>query len=489
MPLMPGNGLEAAMMGRQNGDQASLFYRFRLDDRIPKDHLLRRIDVFVTPVLADMREQLKPYYSVIGRPSIDPALMIRMLIVGYCYGLRSERQLTQEVELHLAYRWFCGLDLDDKIPHHSTFSENRLHRFRQSDVLRHVFERVVAACMAAGLVKGEGFAVDASVIEANASRYHGKAPDELAWTEKQRQKRAVAEYLAALEADAATKGDVSADEAGGAPEGKQPRRYERKLPKVISPSDPQSAWTAKANKRVQFGYGLNYLIDIENAVIVDVEATPARTYDEVAATKTMLDRTERRFDLKPKRLAADTAYGTGKFLGWLVKEKKITPHIPVWEMSDRQDGIFSRSDFHWDSKRGVYRCPNGKLLRTSGTVHDGRTLLYRASKHDCDVCPIRAKCCTTDQARKIPRDLHEDARDVARRKMKTKAFARSRDERKRVEMRFAHLKTHHRFERMRLRGLSGARDEFHLAAIVQNLKTLALRILGPPSSRRRTSFA
>lgn len=249
---------------------------------------------------------------------------------------------------------------------------------------------------------------------------------------------------------------------------------------MISPSDPQSAWTAKANKRVQFGYGLNYLVDIENAVIVDVEATPARTYDEVAATQMMLDRTQKCFGLKPKRLAADTAYGTGKFLGWLVKVKKIIPHIPVWEKSDRQDGIFSRSDFRWDRKRGVYVCPNGKLLQTSGTVHDGRTLLYRASKRDCDVCPIRAKCCTNADARKIPRDLHEDARDVARRKMKTKAFARSRDERKRVEMRFAHLKTHHGFERMRLRGLSGARDEFHLAAIVQNLKTLALRILGPP---------
>jgi Transposase DDE domain len=211
---------------------------------------------------------------------------------------------------------------------------------------------------------------------------------------------------------------------------------------------------------VQFGYGLNYLIDIENAVIVDVEATPARTYDEVAATRTMLDRTEERLDLKPRRLAADTAYGTGKFLGWLVKEKKIIPHIPVWEMSDRQDGIFSRSDFHWDRKRGAYICPNGKLLKTSGTVHDGRTLLYRASKRDCDVCPIRATCCTTADARKVPRDL-----------------------------RFAHLKTHHGFERMRLRGLSGARDEFHLAAIVQNLKTLALRTLGPPSTRRCASYA
>jgi IS5 family transposase len=415
--------------------------------------------------------------------------MIRMLIVGYCYGLRSERRLTQEVDLHLAYRWFCRLDLDDKVPHHSTFSENRLNRFRESDILRHVFDRVVMTAMEMGLVKGEGFAVDASVMEANASRYHGKAPDELDWTEKQRQKRAVAEYLRALEVEAAARADASDDEFEGGSNGKQPRRYERKSPKVISPSDPQSAWTAKANKRVQFGYGLNYLIDIENAVIVDVEATPARTYDEVAATKTMLDRTERRFDLKPKRLAADTAYGTGKFLGWLVKEKKIIPHIPVWEMSDRQDGIFSRSDFRWDGKRGVYICPNGKLLRTSGTVHDGRTLLYRASKHDCDVCSIRTKCCTTAQARKIPRDLHEDARDIARRKMRTKAFARSKDERKRVEMRFAHLKTHHGFERMRLRGLSGARDEFHLAAIVQNLKTIALRILGPPPHQRRVSFA
>jgi transposase len=480
--------LEAAMMGRR-GEQGSLFYQFRLDERIPKDHLLRRIDRFVTPSLADIHERLQPYYSEIGRPSVDPELMIRMLIVGYCYGLRSERRLTQEVDLHLAYRWFCRLNLDDKVPHHSTFSENRLNRFRESDILRHVFERVVMTAMEMGLVKGEGFAVDASVMEANASRYHGKAPDELDWTEKQRQKRAVAEYLRALEVDAAARADASDDESEGDSNGKQPRRYERKVPKVISPSDPQSAWTAKANKRVQFGYGLNYLIDIGNAVIVDVEATPARTYDEVAATKTMLDRTERRFDLKPKRLAADTAYGTGKFLGWLVKEKKIIPHIPVWEMSDRQDGILSRSDFRWDGKRGLYICPNGKLLRTSGTVHDGRTLLYRASKHDCDVCPIRTKCCTTAQARKIPRDLHEDARDIARRKMRTKAFARSKDERKRVEMRFAHLKTHHGFERMRLRGLSGARDEFHLAAIVQNLKTLAFRILGPPPHQRRVSFA
>ncbi len=384
------------MMGRKERDQASFFFEFRLDDMVPKDHLLRRIDVFVTSAaLSDLHRQLRPFYSDTGRPSIDPELLIRMLIVGYCYGIRSERKLCEEIRLHLAYRWFCRLDLDDPVPHHSTFSENRLNRFRESDILRHIFERVVIAAMVIGLVKGEGFAVDASVMEANASRYHGKAPDELDWTEKQRQKPPVAEYLSALEANVAAEGDAAND---GDSDGAGSGRSERKPPKVISPSDPQSAWTAKANKRVQFGYGLNYLIDIENAVIIDVEATPARTYDEVAATQTMLDRTELCFGLKPKRLAADTAYGTGKFLGWLVKTKKITPHIPVWDKSDRQDGVFSRSDFRWDRKRGVYICPNGKLLRTTGTVHDGRTLRFRALKRDCDACPIRTKCCTTAAA-------------------------------------------------------------------------------------------
>jgi transposase len=451
------------MMGRRRGDQHRLFYEFQLDDRIPKDHLLRRIDVFATAALSDLHKDLEPHYSAIGRPSVDPELMLRMLIVGYCYGIRSERRLCQEVELHLAYRWFCRLDLEDEVPHHSTLSANRLGRFRDSDVLRHIFERIVRAAMAMGLVKGEGFAVDASVLEANASRYHGKAPEELDWSDQQRQRRAVAEYLAALDEAAEPNPD-------------------RKTPKVISPSDPSSAWTAKANKRVQFGYGLNYLIDIENAVILDVEATPARTYDEVAATRTMIERTQARFDLKPKRLAADTAYGTGAFLGWLVKEKRITPHIPVWDKSQRNDGTFSRADFSFDKARDVYTCPAGKTLTTTGSISTDHAIRYRAALGDCRACPLKARCCPNMPARRIVRDIHEDARDVARRKMTTKAFARSRDERKRVEMRFAHLKTHHRFERLRLRGLSGARDEFHLAAIVQNLKTMALRLLRPHSA-------
>ena len=447
------------MMCRQVVDQGQLFYLFNLEGRIPVRHLLRRINPTVTRILADLRGKLEAFYSEIGRPSIDPELMIRMLIVGYCYGIRSERKLCEEVELHLAYRWFCRLDLDDNVPDHSTFSVNRHGRFRESDFFRQIFEAAVRACMDGGLVKGEGFAIDASVVEADASRYHGVKPEEADWSAPERQTRAVAEFLGALDDD-----DPTAD---------------RKSPKVISLSDPCSAWTAKANKRVQFGYGLNYLIDIENAVIVDVEATPARTYDEVAAARTMIERTEQRIGLKPQRLAADTAYGTGKFLGWLVGTG-IAPQIPVWDKSTREDGTFSRSDFTFDRERNVYVCPAGKLLKTTGNVGDDHVLRYLASKRDCDACPLKSQCCPNMPFRKITRDINEDARDLARASMGTPEFDRSRDERKKVEMRFAHLKTHHRFERMRLRGLSGARDEFHLAAIVQNLKTLAIRICQPP---------
>ena len=450
------------MMGRQTGDQSQLFYEFRLEDRIPENHLLRRINAFVTAVLADLHEKLEPYYSDIGRPSVDPELMIRMLIVGYCYGIRSNASCARKSSCIWPTGGSAGSISTTRFPHHSTFSENRLGRFRESDLFRHIFERVVVrACMALAWSRAKALPsmpvswrpTPAAITARRPTRSTGRC-------------RSGRRGRWRSSCQRSTTNDPDPD---------------RKPPKVISPSDPSSAWTAKANKRVQFGYGLNYLIDIENAVIVDVEATPARTYDEVDATKTMIDRTEQRFDLKPKRLAADTAYGTGRFLGWLVG-RRITPHIPVRDKSERDDGTFSRSDFRWDkTARTSTSARTASCCSTTGTVHDGRTLLYRASK-------LRLRCLSAqsasavpnDLARKIPRDLHEDARDVARRKMRTKAFVKSRDERKRVEMRFAHLKTHHGFERMRLRGLSGARDEFHLAAIVQNLKTLANHVWPPP---------
>jgi transposase len=179
------------MMGERQVDQAALFYEFSLERHVPSDHMLRSIDRFVD--LEDLRAGLAPFYSPIGRPSIDPELLIRMLLVGYCFGIRSERRLCEEVHLNLAYRWFCRLGLDGDVPDHSTFSKNRHGRFRESDLLRQLFETVVRRCMAEGLVGGEGFAVDASLIAADANRQRcvpgaGGLPPEAA-------SRAIDEYL------------------------------------------------------------------------------------------------------------------------------------------------------------------------------------------------------------------------------------------------------------------------------------------------------
>ena len=365
-----------------------------------------------------------------------------------------------KVKVNLAYRWFCGLGLEDKIPNHSTFSVNRHGRFRASDLLRKVFENVVRRCMTAGLVGGEGFAGDASVIEANASRYQRIEGSEVDWTAEQRASRPVSEYLAALESE-------------------NPPTDPVREPKAMSPSDPAAAWTTRGRAKVMFGYSLNYLIDLERAVIVDVEATPTRISKEVVATETMIERTQERFALKPERLAGDVAYGTGEMLGWLL-DHDIAPHIPVWDKSERDDGIFSRADFIYDEARDRYICPGGKALTTTGNFHSDNTYRYRASKRDCDACALKPRCCPDTAARRVPREVNEAARDHTRALMETEAYAASRTERKKIERLFGEAKHILSMVRLRLRGLTGARDEFLLTATVQNLRRLVNHTTRPP---------
>lgn len=447
------------MMGRLEGGQERLFYNIRLEDQVPLNHLVRKLDAVLD--FDGIRSQLKPFYSEIGRPSVDPELMVRMLLLGYCYSIRSERKLCEEVRFNLAYKWFCGLGFEDEVPDHSTFSVNRHGRFREAHVFRLVFEGVVASCMEVGLVGGEGFAVDASVIEADASRYKRVEGVNIEWNDKQRACRPVREYLAALETE------------------NPPIDQERK-PKALSPSDPLAAWTARGRHKVQFGYSVNYLLDLAEGVIVDVEATPTRISKEVGATQAMIERTGDRLGLKPERLAGDVAYGTGELLGWLVGAA-IEPHVPVWDKSSRDDGSFSRADFTYDARADVYVCPKGRTLKTTGRVHAGKTRLYRASKADCDPCPLKHTCCPNTPSRKIPRDLNQDARDYTQGLTGTEAYRRSACERKMIETSFGDLKRNLGLTRLRLRGLTGASDEFLLAATVQNLKRLVRTIWPPPA--------
>src|SRR5262245_9894447 len=390
------------MMGRLKHEQEQLFYEFRLDEVVPDDHLVRGIAGVLD--LSWVRGELASYYSPLGRPSIDPLLMIRMLIVGYVFGIRSERLLCREVQVNLAYRWFCGLSIEDKIPDHSAFSRARNERFRDSAIFRRVFERVVEACIAAGLVGGEGFAVDASLIVADANKQRSIPGSE--WkkpSDPETASRAVKEYVATL--DHAAFGAAS-----------------EVTPKFVSPSDPAAQWTGAMRGPAFFAYANNYLIDVKFGVIVDVEASRAIRQAEVGAAKTMIERTEERFGLKPERLAADTAYGSAATLDWIVNDKKITPHIPVIDKSKREDGSLSRDDFIWDKKNNVYICPAGKTLTTTGHASTDHTIRYNALVGDCRACPLKPKCCPNMPSRRILRDVNEDARDVARALLGTEAF-------------------------------------------------------------------
>jgi transposase len=450
------------MMGRLNQDQGQLFYSFNLEEVVPSDHQVRGIAAVLD--LSWLHGELAPYHSSTGRPSIDPTLIIRMLILGYIFAIRSERALCREVQVNLAYRWFCGLGLEDKVPDHSAFTRARNERFRDGDILRRVFERVVGTCIDAGFVGGEGFAVDASLIQADANKCRSIPGDK--WDkdiDPTTAKRAVKDYLANLD-----------NEAYGA--------ASAKVPKFVAPSDPSAQWTGAQKSKAIFAYADNYLIDVKFGIIMDVEASRAIRQAEVGASRTMIQRTEDRFGIKPDWLAGDTAYGSAANLGWLVDEKDIEPHIPIIDKSNRDDGTFSRSDFVYDPNRDVYVCPAGHDLRTTGRVNYDDAYRYLTSLAICRDCPLKGRCCPKSPQRKIARSIHEPARDVARDIATTDAYEQTRRDRKKVEMLFAHLKRILRLGRLRLRGPSGAQDEFTLAAIAQNLRRLAKLTAKPPDA-------
>ena len=453
------------MMGRQENGQGQFFYSFDLDEVVPSDHLVRQIDGLLD--LGWVHKELAPYYSHTGRPSIDPALMIRMLILGYVFAIRSERALCREVQVNLAYRWFCGLGIEDRIPDHSAFTRARNERFRDHDVFRHVFEHVVASCIKAGLVGGDGFAVDASLIAADANKCRSTPGDK--WShdiDPTRARRAVQDYLANLD-----------NPAWG--------RASDVVPKFVAPSDPAAQWTGALRNAAFFAYADNYLIDIKFGIIMDVEASRAIRQSEVGASQAMIERTEKKFGIKPDWLVADTAYGSAPNLHFLVDVKGIAPHIPVIDKSQRNDGTFSRDDFIYDKGHDHYVCLSGKILPRSSGARGPRgddAISYFSRVADCRDCLLKSKCCPNSPSRKITRHVHEEARDAARAIAKTAAYQQTRRDRKKVEMLFAHLKRILRLGRLRLRGPAGAQFEFTLAAIAQNLRRLAKLALHPPDT-------
>src|SRR5580704_16286023 len=435
------------MMGQRARSEA-LFYYFRLDDQVPENHLLRLIEKHIR--FEFVRERLKDSYSETGRPSIDPELLLRILLIGYLYSVSSERKLVEELRMHLAWRWFTGLGFDQEVPNHSTFSKNRHGRFQESKVFEQLFEEVVAQCLAVGLVRGDQLSVDGTFVEANASKESRIPREQL--TEAAQVNRTVREYLAELEMQNPVE---------------EPTHSQDK----VSTTDPDSTYATKGGTPARMGYYNNYLIDNHSCIVVGVQATGARLSEESRAAEEMISRFTHWQGRKPESIAADASYGNGEFLQWLM-DRQITPYMPTRDAVGRtRSPFYGPERFTYEPESNSYICPAGQQLNYGGRNDRNRAFAYIGTRNKCGPCLLKPKC-TRGAFRLLAIHMNEAARQRARDLRNTPEFEHAQRPRKKVEALFAQLKSHIGIHRLRLRRLKFVQEQFFLAATAQNIKRL-----------------
>src|SRR5580704_17814878 len=317
------------MMGQHDRSEA-LFHYFQLEDQVPENHLLRFIDKHIS--FAFVRQQLKDRYSEMGRPSVDPGLLFRILLIGYLYGITSERKLVEELRMHMAWRWFTGLGFDQEIPHHSTFSKNRHGRFQESKLFEELFEQIVRQCVEVGLVEGKHLSVDGSFVEANAAK-QSRIPREQ-FVEAAQVHLAVRQYLQELEQQNPVEEPVHTQDQ-------------------VSTTDPDSTYATKGGTPARLGYYDNYLVDNQRCVIVGEQETAAQISQETVAAQDMLTRFTQWQGREPESVAADTTYGNGEFLQWLA-DRSITPYMRT------RDNIHRKRSPFFGPERFTYEPENNR---------------------------------------------------------------------------------------------------------------------------------
>jgi transposase len=442
------------MMGHHDRSEA-LFYYFRLEDQVPENHLLRLIDKHIS--FAFVRKKLKESYSETGRPSIDPELLLRILLIGYLYGITSERKLVEELRMHLAWRWFTGLGFDQEIPHHSTFSKNRHGRFQESNLFEELFAQIVRQCVEVGLVQGKYLSVDGTFVEANAAKQSRIPREQLA--EAAQVNQTVRQYLVELEQQNPVEEPVHEQDQ-------------------VSTTDPDSTYATKGGTPARLGYYDNYLVDNPSCVIVGVQATAARMSQETVAAQDMLTRFAQWQGGAPESVAADTTYGNGEFLQWLA-DRGITPYMRTRDSVHRKNSPFYGPErFTYQPESDRYICPAGQPLNYGGRSHRNRSYTYIGTRKRCGACSQRPQC-TSAAFRCLVIHQHEPARQRARDLANTPEFAQAQRQRKKVEALFAELKNQIGLRRLRLRRLKFVREQFFLAAAAQNIKRL-MRFLSQP---------
>lgn len=437
------------MKGKQKREEP-LFACVRLEDLVPRNHILRKIDKWID--LSIVHEATEGLYSHTGRPSIDPEVLIRMMIIGYTYGITSERRLCEEVSLNLAYRWFCGMSLEDKIPDHSTFTKNRYGRFAERDIFRELFTDIVKQAQDRGLVKGQHLTVDATPLRANAS---------LESLEEIEVPFGAEEYLERVEAENRDYDQEPLPNTG--------RKLSNKTHR--SSTDPDARIYGKKFGKTRLAHSHNILMDNSSRVILDVELTEPNLNQEGQAAGTMVQRSRFAYGIKPATLGGDKAYGFGAAVR-AICESGVKPHVSKSKQRGKHvDGIFGKDQFKYVEEDDSLICPRGNRLKRRTTHKRNRQVEYIASQSDCSVCPLKAQC-TRASYRVVHLHLDKKYLDYADELRKTDAYRISQRCRKKIEMLFGEAKEFMGLARARRRGHRNVLDQCLMTAAVQNMKRI-----------------
>ena len=456
------------MIGK-NEREDEVFCYFRLDSLIPDDHILRLIDRHVD--FSFVRERARRLYSEKGRPSVDPEVMVRMLLVGYLFGISSERRLCEEVAMHVGYRWFCGLNMSSRVPDHSTFSKNRHGRFAGSGIWEEIFDETVRRCIGAGLVRGSHVTADGTLVNADASI---KSMQPIVVEMKP------GEYIAKLDEEEKPGGGGP---RGGKedPDGGREDEFKNKGERISndthrSASDPDSRLARKgANSDTKLRYQVSYVMDNSSRVILDASVSgQCGRGAEMELAAAGLERIKWKYKLHPRTLGADKGYAAGQFIADMYAAG-ITPHVPVWDTRSEHDtGIYSIEKFRFDKQNDCFICPQGKTLKHHG--HNHKQIIYRASTKDCGPCPVKEQC-TRDRSRSVSFHIHHKHIEAVKREMKTRGYRQSQRKRKKIEELFGEAKELMGLRRMKFRLTKFVIEQALLTAAAQNIKRLVKHLI------------
>jgi transposase len=427
-----------------------------MEEMIPENHLLRLVDKHID--LSFIRAKVKHLYSHTGRPSVDPEILLRMLVIGYLYGITSERRLCEEVKMHIGYRWFVGLNLEDKVPDHSTFSKNRHERFSENDVFQNIFDEIVQQCINKGLLTGKHLTVDSTYIRANASF---KSLEPIVVEMKP------TEYIEKLEEE------NPIQERPWEPGEDYPHRGKKISNDTYrSKTDPDARLSRKSFRATTDLYhAATYVMDNKSRIIVGADAgkPDLRTDSEKAIDQ--IRRIKWRHKIIPESIGADKGYATGEFIKNIINEK-IQPHIPIFEYQrHNHKGIYTREAFTYDEANDIYLCPEGKEMKYWGIHRQSRQHVYRARTKDCRVCMKKHEC-TRDTARSVGFHIYEDYINKAKELNNTKAYRISQKMRKRIEELFGEAKGFMGLRQAKFRRTKFVKEQVLMTATAQNIKRM-----------------